>query len=106
MVTEHQVRERAYYIWEDEGRCLGRADAHWFQAQAELQASGTDAPLSVQPVAADTSAAASPAKSLMKKSAAKPAATKTKPAAKVAAKPATAARKSSRAAAGDAIGLH
>lgn len=38
MVTEHQVRERAYYIWEGEGRHCGRADTHWLQAEAELHA--------------------------------------------------------------------
>ncbi|SFK29347.1 DUF2934 domain-containing protein [Methylorubrum salsuginis] len=35
-LCEHQVRERAYYIWEDEGRGFGRAEIHWLQAEAEL----------------------------------------------------------------------
>ncbi|WP_209768506.1 DUF2934 domain-containing protein [Azospirillum rugosum] len=34
------IRERAYLIWEREGRPEGRADAHWFQALRELQAEG------------------------------------------------------------------
>ena len=33
---EHRVRERAYYIWEGEGRVHGRADAHWLRAEAEI----------------------------------------------------------------------
>ncbi|WP_238179607.1 DUF2934 domain-containing protein, partial [Methylobacterium dankookense] len=36
-ITEHQVRERAYYIWEGEGRVHGRADSHWLRAEAELR---------------------------------------------------------------------
>lgn len=35
--TEHQVRERAYYIWEGEGRVHGHADAHWLRAEAEFR---------------------------------------------------------------------
>ncbi|MFD0937727.1 DUF2934 domain-containing protein, partial [Methylobacterium trifolii] len=38
-VTEHHVRERAYYIWEGEGRVHGRADAHWLRAETELRVS-------------------------------------------------------------------
>jgi len=34
--NERQVRERAYFIWEGEGREFGRAEAHWLQAEAEL----------------------------------------------------------------------
>jgi hypothetical protein len=35
---EVQIRERAYQIWEEQGRPEGHADEHWNQAQAELQA--------------------------------------------------------------------
>ena len=35
-ITEQAVRERAYYIWEGEGRLHGKADAHWMRAEAEL----------------------------------------------------------------------
>lgn len=35
---EHRVRERAYEIWEREGRPEGKADAHWRQAEAEIAA--------------------------------------------------------------------
>jgi len=30
---EQQVRERAYYMWEAEGRSHGRADIHWAMAE-------------------------------------------------------------------------
>ena len=29
---EHALRERAYYIWERDGRPEGQADDHWAQA--------------------------------------------------------------------------
>lgn len=34
--VEHRIRERAHGIWEREGRPSDRAEAHWFQAAAEL----------------------------------------------------------------------
>nr|WP_245517421.1 DUF2934 domain-containing protein [Methylorubrum sp. Q1] len=37
MLCENSVRERAYYIWEGEGRVFGRAEAHWLQAESELR---------------------------------------------------------------------
>ena len=33
---EQQIRERAYAIWEGEGRPMDRADAHWLRAEAEI----------------------------------------------------------------------
>lgn len=66
-ISEHSVRERAYYIWEDEGRVHGRATAHWVRAETELRAV-------VAPVAVTTAQA--PAKSATKKAAAKPVAAK------------------------------
>ena len=33
---EQRIRERAYHIWEREGRPVGRADAHWHAAKLEL----------------------------------------------------------------------
>ena len=63
---EQQVRERAYYIWEGEGRCLGRAVDHWLMAEAEfrsLDEAAAQAPLVVQSSVA-TSVAKSPAKTL------------------------------------------
>jgi hypothetical protein len=33
---EQRVRERAYEIWEREGRVHGRAEAHWHTAKLEL----------------------------------------------------------------------
>jgi Protein of unknown function (DUF2934) len=35
---EQQIRERAYYLWEQDGRVHGRADHHWFAAANELSA--------------------------------------------------------------------
>lgn len=32
---EHAVRERAYFIWERDGRPDGRAYEHWMSARAE-----------------------------------------------------------------------
>lgn len=66
---EQQVRVRAYHIWEDEGRVLGRAEDHWLRAEAEFVTdveAGIDAvlQLTVQPSAAATSDVPSPAKVL------------------------------------------
>ena len=33
---EDRVRERAYRLWEQEGRPHGRADQHWHQASQEV----------------------------------------------------------------------
>ena len=35
-VRDEKVRERAYQIWEREGRQDGRAEEHWSQAEQEL----------------------------------------------------------------------
>lgn len=61
---EHQVRERAYYIWEDEGRAFGHAERHWLRAERELHASPTQTPMRVQVVAPDLTLSASPAEVL------------------------------------------
>lgn len=37
---EHRVRERAYQIWEQEGRPHGRDAHHWQQAAAEFADAG------------------------------------------------------------------
>lgn len=36
MDNDQDIKERAYAIWEAEGRPHGRADAHWRQAQEDL----------------------------------------------------------------------
>lgn len=61
---EQQVRERAYYIWEGEGRVFGRAAEHWLMAEAELVSTRGPAPVYVQPATADLSLSPSPAKVL------------------------------------------
>jgi len=33
---EQQVRERAYYMWEAEGRPHGRAEIHWAMAEIAI----------------------------------------------------------------------
>jgi hypothetical protein len=38
MQDEERIRERAYRIWESEGRPEGRQDAHWEQARRECEA--------------------------------------------------------------------
>ena len=43
---ERAIRERAFAIWEQEGRPEGKSLAHWLQAEAEIETSkivaGTD----------------------------------------------------------------
>jgi hypothetical protein len=38
--NEHAVRERAYYIWERDGRPEGQAEAHWLMAAREQSGNG------------------------------------------------------------------
>lgn len=35
---DHEIRQRAYRIWEEEGQPHGRADDHWHRAASELEA--------------------------------------------------------------------
>jgi hypothetical protein len=51
---EQLIRERAYEIWEREGRPTGRAEEHWRQAAAEIAAA------TKQPAAAEKPAPAPP----------------------------------------------
>jgi len=34
--ADRSVRERAYHLWEQEGRPDGRAEEHWYAARREL----------------------------------------------------------------------
>ncbi|KOX51581.1 hypothetical protein ADL19_17685 [Streptomyces purpurogeneiscleroticus] len=89
LISEHQVRECAYYIWENEGRIHGHAAAHWIRAEAELRANAmlaagvasktVEAPKATKAAAAKTASA--------KPAAAKPATTKSASAKPTAAKP-------------------
>jgi hypothetical protein len=36
-LTQQQISIRAYHIWEEEGRPHGRDQAHWFEAERQLQ---------------------------------------------------------------------
>jgi len=40
---ERRIRERAYAIWEQEGRPSGRELAHWTEAAGEIEAAEADA---------------------------------------------------------------
>jgi hypothetical protein len=35
--SQHAIRERAYFIWEREGRPPGRDIANWLEAEAEIK---------------------------------------------------------------------
>ena len=37
--TEDEIAVCAYFIWEQEGKPIGRALDHWFQAELQLAAS-------------------------------------------------------------------
>ena len=68
-LIEHRVRERAYFIWEGEGRVHGRADAHWLRAEAEIAAPAAAQAeiLTVHAVSPEPSIAQSPVKVLKPK---------------------------------------
>ena len=40
--SEHELREAAYFIWEQEGRPEGRAYDHWVRAITEHSGAGDD----------------------------------------------------------------
>ena len=40
---EHRIRERAYAIWEEEGRPEGKDREYWLRAEAEIAAEERDA---------------------------------------------------------------
>jgi hypothetical protein len=42
---EQRVRDRAYQIWESEGRSEGRSDEYWRRAEAEIAAEESAADL-------------------------------------------------------------
>src|SRR5690349_3820536 len=44
MQDEHHIRQRAYEIWEREGRPDGRHDEHWAMARQEIEKGRTLAP--------------------------------------------------------------
>lgn len=63
-LNETLVRERAYMIWEREGRLAGLADQYWLQAQAELAADTAPVakPVKAKAKAAPKAAAKAPAR--------------------------------------------
>lgn len=69
---EQQVRERAYHIWEDEGRLHGHADAHWLRAENEILTPSRMGVEVIQAATADVTLSASPAAVLAESLKAKP----------------------------------
>lgn len=47
--AEHTIRERAYAIWEQEGRPDGREWDHWARAAGEIGSNGIAAAASSEP---------------------------------------------------------
>ncbi|MBY0299003.1 MAG: DUF2934 domain-containing protein [Methylobacterium sp.] len=87
---EHSVRERAYALWEQDGRTMGRDEHYWRLAEQELQQAVPAAkPVTVQP---------KPAKASPKAAAKAPAKEATKSPVKTAAKVATKAAETVKAA--------
>lgn len=41
MIDDHQVRERAYELWEKDGRPEGAEEKYWRLAQEQLEAEAT-----------------------------------------------------------------
>ena len=55
---EEQIRQRAYSIWEEQGRPQGEDMRHWLQAWQELANTGTDDADATTPADQEGSAAA------------------------------------------------
>lgn len=81
LITKDQIAERAFAIWEHEGKPHGRDQEHWERAEAELRdvmarmtpAKPKRAPKAAAKPAAEKAAKA-PAKAVARPKAAKPAA--------------------------------
>lgn len=98
-LTDDAIRDRAYFLWEADGRPEGRGDHYWGLALAELKAAAS-APATPKakkpPAPPKSSGKAAAAKAIKKGEAAKPAkaakkAEAAKPAKKAATKPRAAA---------------
>jgi hypothetical protein len=37
MITEQQIRERAFHLWEQDGCKHGQADHYWLSAESEMR---------------------------------------------------------------------
>lgn len=55
-IDEQTIRERAYEMWEAQGRPQGSQDDDWFAAEAELMAERDAASGPLEPLAADAAA--------------------------------------------------
>jgi hypothetical protein len=72
MIQAHEtlIRQRAYEIWEGEGRPEGREHLHWEQALRELEMQASASPLGMNPLAASPTATDVPAEKPTKRKAA------------------------------------
>jgi hypothetical protein len=41
MITNNEIAQRAYELWERAGRPEGKAEHHWLQAETELNQQGS-----------------------------------------------------------------
>ncbi len=94
MPDDARIREKAYAIWEREGRPDDRHEEHWARARREIEAeSGAAAKRTAEPRTEETAAEAAPAKA---KSGAAKASRKKSPAAEPEAKAAPVKEKSAK----------
>lgn len=61
MPNEDEIRQRAYAIWEQEGRPEGRQEEHWRRASAELDGAGLSIDLDKGTIRPDGQPATAPA---------------------------------------------
>ena len=61
-VLHDRIQQRAYQLWEGEGRPNGRGDAHWQQAEREIREEMAGAPTRATPREDTTGAVAPPKK--------------------------------------------
>lgn len=54
--SDHEIRVRAYRIWEKKGKPEGNAEEHWREALAELQAEASPAQTERVPARLEVSA--------------------------------------------------
>ncbi len=61
MPDENDIRQRAYAIWEEDGRPEGRQEEHWQRASMELAGTGLSMDLDKGTIAPDGQPATAPA---------------------------------------------
>ena len=63
MPDQDKIRERAYAIWEQDGRPEGREQEHWYRASSELGGDGASMDLDSGAITPDGRPATAPADS-------------------------------------------